>query len=160
MVFFFIAKETFAPIDLKGVMPKMCMTVRMKIDVEDYENETNKLISQAHVLVENDLMEITQIRVSTGEFTLTDKGELYILQKILRPLIEIKDNDKLSELRQYIQNKDDDVKSRIEKLLDNMQTQDPQKSIMEISTLILSRAMPFLTALNLLHEYAKSVGLF
>ncbi len=29
------------------------MTIRMKIDVEDYENETTKLIQEAGVLAEN-----------------------------------------------------------------------------------------------------------
>ena len=159
-LFFYIAKEGYAPTDLQGVMPKMCMTVRMKIDVDNYENETKKLIVEANTLAKQGLMQVTSHHVPQGEFVLTDKGELYLLQKIMKPLIEIKDKKKQVELRRYLNTKDEDVRSRVEQLLGAMVTDNPQKSIMDISTLVLSRAMPFISAFNLLHQFAKEIGLY
>jgi len=82
-LFFYISKEKFAPVDLEGVMPKMCLTVRMKIDVENYEEETNKLIVEATDLTNDGLLKVTNVHKSQGEFVLTDKGELYLLQKMI-----------------------------------------------------------------------------
>ncbi|MDR3782402.1 MAG: hypothetical protein P4K92_03730, partial [Candidatus Nitrosotalea sp.] len=83
---FYVIKHVTAPKNLNGVMRDMCMTVKMKINVDDFDNEQERLKGEAAQLSEHKLFALTKKYVDNDSYFLTDKGELYVIQKIIKPL--------------------------------------------------------------------------
>ena len=158
-LFFYLIKNTFAPVTLDGVLPKMCLTVKMKIDVDKYESETQRLVKEANQLVENGLLRVSSGHHPSGEFVLTDKGELYVLQKILGPLIKIKDKNAMQQIKQYTLKEDSDTQTRITHILYDMNPQKQNESLVSIANRVLDHAMPYLNAIDKIHQFARFIGI-
>ena len=159
MVFFYVIKTISVPISLQGVSRKMCLTVKMNIDVDKYDEEQNRLKREANVLVEHGLLEISKINDARGEFMLTDKGELYVFQKILGPIVRAQEQGKANTINRYLTNKDKDTALRVNQFLGNLNIQDQSGSLTKISQLVLNHSMPMLNALDKLHELATQFGI-
>jgi len=131
----------------------------MNIDVDKFDIEQERLRIEATKLVENGLLIVTKTNFATGEFRLTDKGELYIFQKILGPIIKIKDKGKIEELKKYLTRYDSDTQTRVLNMINDMNTQTQSESVRRIADRILNHAMPYLNALNSIHDFARFFSL-
>jgi len=158
--FFYVIVHGRAPKTLDGVTREMCLTVKMNIDVDNYDQEQKRLQREADVLVRNGLLDIddggTGVR---GDYVLTDKGELYVFQKILGPIVRAKEQGKANEIIRYFAKDGGTEQTRITQLLQDMNPSDQKNSLMKISKRVLSYAMPTLNAIDRIHTFARSIGL-
>jgi len=158
--FFYIVKNTFAHTGLDGVLGKMCLTVKMNIDVDKFDLEQERLKKEANQLVNHGLLAVTTNHYpQSGEYTLTDKGELYVFQKILGPLIKINDKGVIEKLKQYISKEDSDMRYHVMDLINDMDTQKQRESLAKIANRVLDHAMPYLNAIDKIHKLAKIFGI-
>jgi len=134
-------------------MRDMCMTVKMKINVDDFDKEEEKLRREALQLYEQKLLSIGTGQTANDSYVLTDKGELYIVQKIIKPLYDAKMKGDLIQIKNYF--KTEAEKQLLQELYTNMNTQDPRGSLLRIAEIVLKFAMPALQILNLLHQIDK-----
>lgn len=156
---FYLVKNTKAPKSLAGILPQMCLTVKMNIDVDKFDSEQDRLRKEANQLVDHTLLHVSTFTNPNGEYMLTEKGELYIFQKILGPIIKIKDKGALQKIRQYISKDASDVQNRVLELITDMNTNEQKESLLTIANRILGHAMPYLDAIARIHQVVISLGL-
>lgn len=110
-LFFYLAKNDSVRANMHGVMPGMCTGLKMKIDLENFDEEESKFRAQANDLFNQGLFVITTTQQS--EYLLSDKGELYVLQKIIGPIILAKDNKMADKIIEYFDQKEPDLKNNL-----------------------------------------------
>jgi len=166
--FFYLVVKENAPTNLEGVSRQMCLTVKMNIDVDKYEDEQKRLRNEAQELVKHGLLEIYETEetsVDTGEpqiekhYEISDKGELYLFQKILGPIVKANEKNKRVEIINYFSKEGRETQGRVKLFLDTMNTQRQEESLKSISQRILDHSMPMLKVLDAIHKYANILGI-
>lgn len=147
--FFYVIKHERVTADLEGILSDMCWTVKMNISVDDYDNEKKRLVDEATELAKEGLFILTPTGPESHDFLLTEKGELYVFQKIIKPLIDTKQQGKLNEILEYL--KDSESKTLATQLINSIDLQDQRQSLKKIADIVLKYAMPTLKVIDFMH---------
>lgn len=148
---FYAAKHGPVPRNLNGVISNLCMTIKMNMNVDDYENEIENFKKQAQQLAGSNLLVIGMNHVTNDSYYLTDKGTLYIIQKILKPLYDAKQKKDLTVIRDYF--KTDSEKILLNELFMGIIVQDPQKTLSNVGDAVLKLAMPTIKILDAIQKF-------
>jgi hypothetical protein len=148
----YVVKHESVPVNLNGVMRDMCMTIKMNVDVDNFENETEKFRAQAAQLYDHKLFTVVTRSIPNDSYILSDKGELYIIQKILKPLYDAKSKNDLSVIHSYF--KTDSEKLLLNQLFTGIIVQDPRRTLLNTSETILRLAMPAIKILDTIQKFS------
>ncbi|MCJ8306186.1 MAG: hypothetical protein HRU07_03950 [Nitrosopumilus sp.] len=158
-LFFYLAKNGYAPQNMKGIMPGMCSGLKMKIDLENFDQEEEKFRVQSGELYKNGLLTIITTRNPNGEYIISDKGEVYLLQKVLGPIIKTQDKNMTSKILDYFANAEPGLRPQIVTMLQNIDKRTFMQSVTALSTKMLTDFMPWMHAIDKIHAIAKSFGI-
>ena len=158
-LFFYLAIHEKAPKNMKGIIPKMCSGLKLKMDLENYDQEEIKFQKDAAILAENKLLADAIIRNPGDSWRLSEKGEIYILQKIVGPIIQAKDKAKSKEILDYFAQQDETSHAQIAIMLSTIKKENFLDSFQTLAVHAIKDFTPFVNALNKLHDTAKSFGL-
>jgi len=166
--FFYLVIKEKAPTNLEGVSRQMRLTVKMNIDVDKYDDEQKRLRDEAQELVKHGLLQTSDKKELSGDtvqfyaekyYEISDKGELYLFQKILGPIVKANEKNKRAEIINYFSKEGRETQNRVKVFLDAMNTQRQGESLKNISQRILDHSMPMLKVLDVIHKYANILGI-
>jgi hypothetical protein len=158
-VFFYLALYDTIPKNMKGVMPKMCSGLKMKVDLEDFDKHEQIFQKESATLFDNGLLENTTIKVQHDSYKISPKGEIYILQKIMGPIIIANDKHRIKEIQDYFISKDNTVVNQIYDMFATIKKESFIGSFKTLATKAMNDFTPFITALDKLHDVAHDFGL-
>ena len=166
---FYVMKNEKMPVSLEGIMKGMCSTLKITIDLENYDKELNRLKEEAKQLSEYRIFTTMHKGLyydKFGEHTtkgegepdeiipdyyfLSDIGDLYVLQRIIKPLHDAKMSKDIQRIQEFL-NKDD---GEIFDLLFNVyDPRDQDQGLKKVADVFLKYAMPTIKTFDALHKY-------
>jgi len=147
-IFFYTIKKEWVSKNLDGVLSGMCMTVKMNIDIDNFDGELAKFRSEFQQLHDQKLFRTHPSQPLL--YGLSDKGELYVIQKIIKPLYDAKSKGQIQSILNFF--KTPEEKELLNRLYTSVNPQDPRASLQGVAEIVLKLAMPAIQIINTLHN--------
>lgn len=167
---FYVIKYNKMPADLEGVMKGMCSTLKIKIDLEKYDEEIEKLRVEAKQLSKYKIfnlmykaLAIDELgnervitdgsdpdRLSPDYYYLSDIGDLYVLQRILKPLHDAKMKKDIQQIQEFLNKEEGEI---FDQLYNAYEPRDQVEGLRKVADMVLKYAMPTIRTFDSLHKY-------
>ncbi|RDJ30988.1 MAG: hypothetical protein DWQ18_04685 [Crenarchaeota archaeon] len=158
-LFFYLVVHNMIPKNMQGVISDMCSGLKMKINLDDFGGEINKFKKDAEILYNHGLLENASRQSINDSYGLSDIGSIYLLQKIIGPVITAKDKQMEQKIIQYFGQKEPKLENEIRFLLASVSKKNFATSFKNTAAHAIEDFMPFANALDKLHGLAKDFGL-
>jgi len=137
-VLFYFLKSTESKPTAENLMDNMCLTALIDFEYEDG-------VKQLHKLIDMGLIDSQHIQSDVNQpvyFMSTQKGKFFVKQKVLLPLLTAKQKDKIQEVLDYMESKNES-EFLIRTIKSAFEQENPNAFFEKLSSYALNHVVPF-----------------